>query len=70
MKAKQYRNDNMEFDFERIVENPNGNSDPHASGGLSDEGWRLVRAALDSAREDDRTRKLLIEMKPLSYRVQ
>jgi hypothetical protein len=32
MKAKRYRNDNMEFDFERIVETPNGNNDPHGSG--------------------------------------
>jgi hypothetical protein len=70
MKAKQYRNDNMEFDFEQIVKNPNGNNDPHGSGGLSDGGWRRVRDALESAREDDRARKLLIEMKLLSDRVQ
>jgi hypothetical protein len=70
VKTKDHQNENMKFDFEPSDETQSGNGPRNGPGGLGDEAWQRVRAALEFAREYDRTRKLLLEMKPLSTKVQ
>jgi hypothetical protein len=70
MKAKDHQR-NLKFDSCPRLRNGTHFETPRdRSGGLSEEGWRRVKAALEFAREYDRTRKLLIETKPLSEKVQ
>lgn len=64
--------ENFKLDFECRLQKSDENAETvrDGLGGLSDEEWRRVRAALEFSREDDRKRKAFLEMKPLSDRVQ